>query len=150
MKNKNNISSDAKYILLEQYRIAVDIADRMTARKETSNKLFISAHAVIFTYLASQEFYSNTSLFVPVFGIFLCFIWVSIIRNYKILNNAKFEVIEEMETRLPWNVFKSEWDKLGRGRNKNIYQNMSSLELKIPFLFALLYFIFFFVNAWYF
>ena len=147
MKNKN-ISSDAKYILLEQYRIAVDIADRMTARKEVTNKLFISAHAVIFTYLASQELHSNSNLLVPVFGIFLCFVWVSIIRNYKILNNAKFEVIEEMETRLPWNVFKSEWDKLGRGRNKKVYQSMSSLELKIPFLFALLYFIFFFVNAW--
>ena len=148
MKNKKLISSDAKYLLLEQYRIAVDVADRMNARKELINKLFISAHAIIFTYLASQEIHSSVSMLLPVFGIFLSFIWASIIRNYRVLNNAKFEVIEEMETRLPWNVFKSEWDKLGRGRNKKTYHNISSVELKIPFLFSFLYFIFFFLSIW--
>lgn len=139
MKNKKIIQNDTKYILLEQYRIAVDMADKLNARKESTSKLFVSANAIFFAFLASKELTSEMVVFLSLFGILLSIVWASLIRNHNIVHSAKYEVIEEMEERLPWNVFKSEWDKLGNGLDKKLYKNLGTIEYKIPLLFIVLY-----------
>lgn len=139
MKNKKIISSDAKYILLEQYRIAVDMADKLNARKESTSKLFVSANAIFFAFLASRDLVSEMVIFLSLFGMLLSVVWASLIRNHNVVHSAKYQVIEEMEERLPWSVFKSEWEKLGKGLDKKLYKNLGTIEYKIPLLFMTLY-----------
>jgi len=90
-----------KEILLEQYKLAVEMADRISARREGANKIFLSANSIIFAFLATQTEFSTVHILITVFGSLLCFVWASIIKNYQSLNSAKYAVIHEMEEKLP-------------------------------------------------
>jgi len=62
-----------------------------------------------------------------------------LIRSYKQLNAGKFEVIHEIEKRLPLALYKYEWEILGEGKDKNKYYPFSHIELWIPWVFGIIY-----------
>lgn len=57
------------------------------------------------------------------------------IKNKK-LNSAKYEIINEMELKLPLAPFTSEWDRLN---NKYEYIRLTKIEKFIPWMFIFLY-----------
>jgi len=130
---------DDKKILFEQYKLAVEMADRISARREGANKIFLTANSIIFAFLATQQVFSEIHIFISVFGILLSFVWASIIKNYRSLNSAKYAVINEMEESLPWKVYKDEWEKLKKGTDKKVYAKLTVVEKKVPWLFLAFY-----------
>lgn len=130
---------DDKQILFEQYKIAVEMADRISARREGANKIFLSANSVIFAFLATQSTFSDIHVFITIFGIFSCTIWAEIIKNYRSLNSAKYAVIHEMEEKLPWKVYKDEWDKLKKGEDKKTHSKLTVIEKQLPQAFLVFY-----------
>jgi len=126
---------EEKEILLEQYKLAVEMADRISARREGANKIFLSANSIIFAFLATQTEFSTVHILITIFGSLLCFVWASIIKNYRSLNSAKYAVIHEMEEKLPWKVYTDEWQKLKNGKDKKIYAKLTVVEKKLPWLF---------------
>jgi len=128
-----------KEILLEQYKIAVEMADRVSARREGANKIFLSANSIIFAFLATQGTLYEIHVFISVVGILISLVWATTIQNYKNLNSAKYAVIHEMEDLLPWKVYKNEWDKLKQGRNKKIYAKLTVVEKRLPWIFLVFY-----------
>jgi len=124
-----------KEILLEQYKLAVEMADRISARREGANKIFLSANSIIFAFLATQTEFSTVHILITVLGSLLCFVWASIIKNYRSLNSAKYAVIHEMEEKLPWKVYTDEWQKLKNGKDKKVYAKLTVVEKKLPWLF---------------
>jgi len=126
---------EEKEILLEQYKLAVEMADRISARREGANKIFLSANSIIFAFLATQTEFSTVHILITVFGSLLCFVWASIIKNYRSLNSAKYAVIHEMEEKLPWKVYTDEWQKLKNGKDKKVYAKLTVVEKKLPWLF---------------
>ena len=126
---------EEKEILLEQYKLAVEMADRISARREGANKIFLSANSIIFAFLATQAEFSTVHILITVFGSLLCFVWASIIKNYRSLNSAKYAVIHEMEEKLPWKVYTDEWQKLKNGKDKKVYAKLTVVEKKLPWLF---------------
>ncbi len=128
-----------KEILLEQYKLAVEMADRISARREGANKIFLTANSIVFAFLATQQVFSEIHIFISVFGILLSFVWAAIIKNYRSLNSAKYAVINEMEEKLPWKVYKDEWEKLKKGTDKKVYAKLTVVEKKVPWLFLAFY-----------
>jgi len=126
---------EEKEILLEQYKLAVEMADRISARREGANKIFLSANSIIFAFLATQTEFSTVHILITIFGSLLCFVWASIIKNYRSLNSAKYAVIHEMEEKLPWKVYTDEWQKLKNGKDKKVYAKLTVVEKKLPWLF---------------
>ncbi len=124
-----------KDILFEQYKLAVEMADRISARREGANKIFLSANSIIFAFLATQSDFSPVHLLIALFGGLLCVVWASIIKNYRSLNSAKYAVIHEMEEKLPWKVYTDEWQKLKNGKDKKVYAKLTVVEKKLPWLF---------------
>ena len=124
-----------KEILFEQYKLAVEMADRISARREGANKIFLSANSIIFAFLATQKDFSAVHIFITIFGFLLCIVWASIIQNYKSLNSVKYHIIHEMEEKLPWKVYADEWKRLKEGKDKKTHSKFTSLEKKLPWLF---------------
>ena len=58
------------------------------------------------------------------------------IRNYKLLNTEKFNVINSIENKLPVKPFNDEWKKL---KNNKKYKDSTKLEKALPIMFMLLY-----------
>jgi hypothetical protein len=134
--------SDSEYDekLFEQYKMYVELTDRISQRRATANSFFISANAALLT-IASwfKEDFGNYIYLISVAGIAISLFWFFGIRSYKQLNAGKFKVIHEIEKHLPMNLFSHEWKSLGKGESRKEYWPLSHVELKIPFVFVVLY-----------
>jgi len=110
------------------------MSDRISARREGANKIFLSANSIIFAFLATQGTFYKIHVFISIVGILISFVWATMIQNYKNVNSAKYAVIHEMENMLPWKVYKDEWDKLEQGKNKRIYAKLTVVEKRLPWI----------------
>jgi len=141
-------------LLLEQYKLYVQMADRNSDRRVDANKFFISlltgliAVLSVITQLHGSALALNAVLLVfGVFGVLLCYVWYITIRSYKQLNSGKFHLIGEVESRLPFPFYDEEWKRLGRGKDKTKYIPITHVEQYVPILFAAIYATLFVVGA---
>lgn len=135
----------------ELYKLAVEMADRVSARRATSNSFFLAVQSAFVAVLgiASPALAERpwwTSLTVALAGVALSASWWLQLRSYRDLNRAKFAVINGMEERLPQRIFSDEWASLKqdpipswRGR----YAELGTVERVVPWVFAFLYLLLF-------
>jgi hypothetical protein len=133
---------------LDLYRLAVEMADRVSARRGTANNFFLAVHAGVITAVAALLPDSETSplpldsTLIALAGIALSATWWLSLRSYRDLNSAKFNVILQMERRLPVAVFGEEWQFLKKdtvvGWRKR-YAELGQVERVVPLVFLLLY-----------
>lgn len=134
------------FVLLEQYKLYVEMADRVSARRADTNKFYISLLTALLALLsiviernALPRFQNVIILVVAVLGLVLCYIWIINIRSYRQLNSGKFKVIHEMEQHLPFASYEREWELLAKGADKGKYTRLSRIEQYIPMLLAIPY-----------
>lgn len=87
--------------LLDQYKLYVEMADRISQRRTTANSYFLSVNSAILAfvgYLTSKDS-SDYLWLLATAGVTLTFLWHSIITSYRNLNSAKWEVVHEIEKR---------------------------------------------------
>jgi hypothetical protein len=131
--------------ILEQYKIYVEMADRVSARRALANTFFLTLNTAVFALIGTawkDEFSGSTWLLgiplVPLVG--QCAAWFWIVRSYRQLNSAKYAVIGALEEQLPASPYwKAEWTALGRGVIKSRYWPLTHLEQGLPVLFAASY-----------
>ena len=61
------------------------------------------------------------------------------VKSYQQLNTGKFDVIHEIERKLPLALYKAEWDALGRGQDSRKYKPLTDVEKWVPVIFIGLY-----------
>lgn len=130
--------------LLAQYTMYVEMADRITARRQTTNTFFLTVNTLLVAFLgvlASDPIAPPLpwAVSVAIAGVTLSYSWYRIIQSYRDLNRAKFEVIHALERMLPVRLFGAEWDAVGRGRRSHLYLPLTHVELRVPWVFASLY-----------
>lgn len=134
--------------LLEQYKLYVEMADKVSERRMQTNKFYISllsALFALFSILASLGGLEQYLIFIIIspLGIVLCILWYINIRSYRQLNSGKFKVIHEMEQFLPFFCYDKEWKVLGKEKEKNQYLQFTKIERYIPIILAIPYIILF-------
>jgi len=124
---------------LDQYKLAVEMADRVSARRGVANSFFLTVNTALIALLGGTDL----RWYVPLAGIAFAVTWWALLRSYRDLNRAKFEVILEMEKRLPVQVYGDEWASLKEaapvGRRLAAYRELGQIERLVPGLFALIY-----------
>jgi hypothetical protein len=131
--------------LLEQYKIYVEMADRISARRGLTNTFFLTLNSAIFTVIAAfwttrPHAASWLLIFPTVALIAQCLAWFWLVRSYRQLNAAKYVVIGALEEKLPASPYwRAEWKALGEGKDPSRYWPLSHLEQWIPVLFAISY-----------
>lgn len=153
--------------LLDLYKTAVEMADRVSARRAGANSFFLTLNtalaAIIGIVSAARKPPPHGNL--PSFdafglcvtaaaGVVLAVVWWALVRYYRRLSRAKWDVIIRMETRLPASPFTDEWAELhpdepagtksgvtrrGRKRFRVKHREATVIEQLVPFVFALLY-----------
>jgi len=132
--------------LLEQYKLFVETADKVTERRLNANNYFLTINAFLISLFGVLANFSNTgplgskiwSFLVPVAGFLVCITWMTIIKSFRQLNSGKFKIIHELETVLPAALFDAEWTVLERGRGKT-YTRTTLVEVLVPRIFTGLY-----------
>lgn len=133
--------------IMDQYKLYVELTDRISARRGLANTFFLTLNAAIFTLLGifwkdrPQGLSSWFLLPILLLVLGLCWAWFLLVRSYRQLNSAKFAVIGAFERRLPaspwWN---GEWSALkNETANKSTYRALTHLEIWVPLLFGLAY-----------
>lgn len=131
--------------LLEQYKLYVEMADRVSQRRGTANTFFLSIHSL--TALVVGGFWANPPDASPWFLFFplivlegVCLAWFWIVRSYRQLNAAKWMVVGALEEQLPASPWwKAEWTALGKGEDPSLYYPLTHLEQWIPAFFGATY-----------
>lgn len=136
-KQGNDIQEDQNSqiaVFLQQWQTCVEMANAVSQRRDTMNNIFVTLNLAI---VAAVSFvWSLKSLFLLAAGLVVCVIWMLFIRNFKLLNDAKFQVINQLEEKLPFSPFADEWKELKSCRK---YREGTKLEKSLPLTFIILY-----------
>ena len=130
MKN----SEENTEIILAQWQTCVEMANSVSQRRDAMNNLFVTLNLGIVAAVSIT--WDIKSLFILFAGIVVCVIWILFIRNYKLLNKEKFNVINDIEQKLPVKPFNAEWEKL---KTNDKYVDGTKLEKALPIMFIILY-----------
>ncbi|MEO3930975.1 hypothetical protein ABGB07_45115 [Micromonosporaceae bacterium B7E4] len=134
-------------IILDLYKISVEMVDRISARRSTANAFFLTAQTTFIAVLginglSLQKVPWWVSLAIALAGFALSASWWLQLRSYRDLNRAKFAVINSMEEHFPVKVFGDEWktlklDPVKRWRPR--YAELGAVERAVPWIFAGIY-----------
>ena len=128
--------------VLEIYKMLVEMADRVSQRRQSANSFYLTVNTAIIggaAYLSQSQFGHVGTLAVSAAGIAICFLWVRAVVSYKSLNAAKFEVITALEEHLPVSPFKDEWDILDVDGDGKKHKPFHKTEVLVPVVFGLVH-----------
>lgn len=120
---------------VELYKLGVEMADRISARRALANSFFLATQSA----LVAAAGLSTDRWALNVAGIAVACAWWLQLRSYRDLNRAKFSVLQAIESDLPVRLFSDEWERLKgdpvkgwRGR----YAELGFAERAIPCIFV--------------
>ncbi len=137
--------------LLEQYKLYVEMADRVSQRRDQSNRFYggllaalvallvVLARFVLSSDGADGTFLTFVFLVSGLFGAALSVIWFVNIQSYRSLNTAKFQIINEMEKQLPYEGYSNEWELLRPPDDSPKYLQLTRVEQFVPGLVFLIF-----------
>ncbi len=131
--------------ILEQYKLCVEMAERVSARRAFANTFFLTLNTGVFTLFGTlwKDRPSGAVWWLAFPVIVLvgeCLAWFWLLRSYRQLNSAKYAVIGALEELLPTSPYwRAEWRALGEGQDRAKYWPLTHLEQWVPLLFALTY-----------
>ena len=127
--------------LLEQYKLYVQSAEHVSARRLASSRLLLALNAGLAAlYGIRPEGFGQSwwVVAVPLLGIAVSLLWSRIIRSHKELNRVKFELIHELERHLPAAPYTYEWRLAEQGRGRS-YRAVTDIERWLPWTFLVLH-----------
>jgi hypothetical protein len=136
---------------LDLYRLAVEMADRLSARRANANSFFLALQtaltAVLATVAGGSLIDRNDTVLAAaaLAGAVTALAWWMLLRSYRDLNRAKYAVINRIEEEhLSLRLFTDEWAELQRRverprRWKGRYAELGDAERVVPIVFLSLY-----------
>lgn len=137
--------------VLDIYKLAVEMADRVSARRALANAFFLTVNTTLVAVVGLSTSQPDSTLrfiAVCVAGLAVSACWWLLLRAYRRLNSAKFAVINKIEDEhLPVKPYTDEWTELmpddvatnRRGRLGKALRELGSVERIVPIVFGLLY-----------
>lgn len=130
---KNLLKEDTnEEILFEQYKLYVEMANEISNRRDNANKFYltlISLFITIFSIINSITHDSSIFIIPLIIIIIICCIWAKTIDSYSTLNIGKFNIINEIEKKLPAKGFTIEWELLIKVYS---YNKLTIVEKWVP------------------
>lgn len=128
---------------LEQYKLYVDLTDRAAARRQSASQFHAGVLAALLpaASLTAPLLYAKwlwlVLLVASLVGLAIAASWVLFVWSGRALAKIKWDIVEQMETRLPWQCFTDErarTEATGSGYKPNTH-----LELIAPVAMAVPY-----------
>ncbi len=142
MFNTKDSLQDNTSLIFDQYKLYVEMADRISARRATTNSFYLTANSFLFVALGILMS-NDLVVVVPmilIVGIFVSISWWLLIIYYKNLNSCKYKVINEIEKKLPVKGLLAEW-QISKLQEKPLkkHHELTFIEQWIPISLLSLY-----------
>ncbi|MEW6328127.1 MAG: hypothetical protein AB1487_11150 [Thermodesulfobacteriota bacterium] len=132
-------SGDYKTHCLEQYKLYIEMTDRISSRRLSANSFFLTVNTLLIGFVGyvhlGAEKATHFYFLISLAGLILCYTWYRLIRSYDEMNFAKFIIIHAIEKHLPFTIYHAEWEALGRGKDPQKYLPFTKIEKRIPWIF---------------
>lgn len=128
------MNNDNLEVILQEWKTCVEMADSVSRRRDSNNKLYVSLNLAIIAGIVIV--WNIKSVVLLLAGIIVSFNWLKSIDYYKALNEEKYKIINSIENALPIKPFSLEWDNLNSRPN---YKDGTTIELLIPRVFMIIY-----------
>jgi hypothetical protein len=129
--------------LFEQYKLYLELADKISARRQETNTFCLALSTAFVTVTGFLAGLSGCGAVWPIAvglaGLALSYTWYRMIRSYRGLSSGKFLVIHALEQLLPMQPYKAEWIAVGEGKNPRLYLPFTHVESVVPWVFFALY-----------
>ncbi len=144
-------------MIFELYKLHVEMADRVSARRATANGFFATVETALVaavgllrptTHSSSTTAHGATQaaehidrfgpILASVAGIAFAFAWLVMLLRYRRLNDAKFQVIHKLEDQLPAQPYQAEWKLLERPKERRWgpkFFELGQVERAVPVIF---------------
>jgi len=156
MNDRRMASPGASQTVFQIYALAVEMADRISARRATANSFLLTLQTGLAAALAAfaarvkpggeaAEPDRFVLVLAAVAGLILAVAWWFLLRSYRKLNGAKFQVINKIEeTYFEVRPFLDEWALLKKEdpvkrRLRDGYSELGFIEQVVPAAFGVLY-----------
>ena len=134
--------------VLDLYKLAVEMVDRIAARRALANTFFLTVNTGLVALLGAN----HMRWYVAAAGVVFALAWWWLLQSYRELSAAKFDVINALETRLPVQLFSDEWAYLESAKAPprlwplragwnwlKGYHELGTVERLVPLAFAAIY-----------
>ncbi len=121
-------------IILAQWQTCVEMANAVSQRRDTMNTIFVTLNLAVLT--AVSVIWEIKLIAILIAGLIICVLWAYLIEHYKQLNVTKYEIINELENKLPCHPFNDEWKRL---KSNKKYLDGTKLEKVLPVVFFIMY-----------
>jgi len=124
--------------VLEIYKMLVEMADRVSQRRQSANSFYLTVNTAIIggtAYLSQSALGELSTWAVSLAGLAICVLWIMAVLSYKSLNAAKFKVITDLEDRLPTSPYKDEWTILDPDGDGKRHRPFHKTEVLVPVVF---------------
>jgi len=144
--------ADDAATLFEQYRLAAEMADRISARRGTANAFYFTVGSALLAASETLDLWLASAA-----GILLSVTWWLQLLSYRKLSSAKWQVINTLESALPAHPFADEWSILKSEPVERVvlkstrlgkmtkpfarYAELGLVEQVVPVIFAILFLI---------
>jgi hypothetical protein len=129
--------------LFEQYKLYLELADRISARRQGTNTFCLALNTAFVTVTGFLAGLAGCGAVWPIAvglaGLILCYTWYRLIRSYRDLNSGKFLVVHAYERILPTQPYRAEWVAVGEGKDPKRYLPFTHVEGRVPWVFFSLY-----------
>lgn len=141
MTTKPSGSGAAK---LEIYKLLVEMADRVSQRRQSANSFYLTVNTALIgglSFLLKEGTPIWSGIALSVAGLSISLLWIRNIKSYKTLNHAKFEVITDLEKHLEYDAYTKEWGILDPDGDGKRHSPFHRVETLVPLVFVVLYII---------
>jgi hypothetical protein len=137
--------------VLEIYKLTVEMADRVSARRAVANAFFLTVNTTLVAVVGLRTVSPDSTLLsiaVCAAGVAVAGCWWLLLRVYRRLNGAKFKVINQIEVEhLPVRPYTDEWAEMMPNGSRTGYtarlgkalRELGGVERTVPIVFGLLY-----------
>ncbi len=128
--------------LIEQYKLYVEMADRISQRRGSTNTFFLTFNTTVVAALAGfyESVPSYISIVIYLAATIMAIAWAIFLKSYRNISSAKFKVIGALEKKLPAQLYyAAEWKALGEGKDFRKYVPLSIIETIVPLIFFMIY-----------
>jgi Ca2+/Na+ antiporter len=122
--------------LIDQYTHYAGSAMAVSDRRLRTNRFYVSLLSgilVVVTFIANGSLSLTQQVglvAVGLLGVCLCGLWYQTVDSHRRLNQAKYEILHEMEDELAYPVYQKEWARLGpTGANEATDKRLPRLRM---------------------
>lgn len=126
----------------EIYKLMVEMADRVSQRRQVANSFYLSINTFLITssaYISTTAVSLQVILVVCFAGVAISVLWTKAIDSYKSLNESKFAVINAIEEKLVAKPYSEEWARIDPAIHGKKHRPFHQTERLVPRIFIAMF-----------